>query len=358
MTETDTSPAKPWPSAASLKLPWKTRISVAAISTVTDFCRRSNGSLNRSLLSLIDARSPASATPVRGVRTADVTVDPSRNLWFRLFVPSSGESLPVIVFFHGGGFVFLSPDSRIYDAVCRRICRKIPALVLSVNYRLSPEHRYPAPYEDGADVLRFLDGNGLATADAAAAGLADLSSCFLAGDSAGANIAHHMGRRWAADAWERIRLAGMVLIQPFFGGEERTEAELRLTKAPMVSVERTDWMWRAFLPEGADRDHEAANPFGPRAEGELEAALPEAMVVVGGFDPLQDWQRRYYEGLRARGRAARLVEYPEAMHAFYAFPEIKESDIVLEEIKGFIDDLRVRSITTEQKDGDAGDGNQ
>ncbi|KAG6516602.1 hypothetical protein ZIOFF_027071 [Zingiber officinale] len=150
----------------------------------------------------------------------------------------------------------------------------------------------------------------------------------------------------------------MVLIQPFFGGEERTEAELRLTKAPMVSVERTDWMWRAFLPEGADRDHEAANPFGPRAEGELEAALPEAMVVVGGFDPLQDWQRRYYEGLRARGRAARLVEYPEAMHAFYAFPEIKESDIVLEEIKGFIDGLRVRSITTEQKDGDAGDENQ
>ncbi|WOL04108.1 hypothetical protein Cni_G12829 [Canna indica] len=65
-------------------------------------------------------------------------------------------------------------------------------LVLSVDYRRSPEHRYPAPYEDGTDVLRFLDHGGLASADAAAARLADLATCFLAGDSAGANIAHHV----------------------------------------------------------------------------------------------------------------------------------------------------------------------
>ncbi|WOL04107.1 putative carboxylesterase 18 [Canna indica] len=114
----------------------------------------------------------------------------------------------------------------------------------------------------------------------------------------------------------------MVLIQPFFCGEERTEAEVRLPNAPIVSVERTDWMWRAFLPEGEDRNHEASNVFGPRA-GELElAALPEALVVVGGLDPLQDWQRRYHEGLRARGeggaaggvprRRPRLLRLPRA----------------------------------------------
>lgn len=351
MTENN-SPAAPRRDVPSLSLPWKTRLHVTVLSAVTDFARRSDGTVNRRLLSFLDVRAPASAKPLRDVRTADIPVD--RDLWFRLFVPADGggESLPVIVFFHGGGFVFLSAASQAYDGVCRRICRHVRAIVLSVNYRLAPEHRYPAQYEDGADILRFLDRGGLASADPTAGALADLSSCFLAGDSAGANITHHVARRWAAGAengaWERVRLVGMVLIQPFFGGEERTEAELRLSRAPVVSVERTDWMWRAFLPKESDRDHEVVNVFGPRAAaaGELEAALPEALVIVGGFDPLQDWQRRYYEGLRARGKAARLVEYPEAIHAFYVFPQLKESAAAIEEIKAFVDAHRSKSKAT------------
>ncbi|URE34292.1 gibberellin receptor [Musa troglodytarum] len=318
---------------ASPPLPWKTRLYIALLSAVTDGARRSDGTINRCILSFFDARSSASAKPRRGVRTADVSVDPSRDLWFRLFVPSSASSgrIPVIVYFHGGGFAYLSPASRAYDAFCRRICREINALVVSVNYRLAPEHRYPAPYEDAVDVLRFLNDGGLAS---------DLSRCFLAGDSAGGNMVHHVARRWAADAagrWKNLRLAGMVLIQPFFGGEERTESEMRLAGAPLVSVERTDWLWRVFLPEGAGRDHEAANVFGPRADGELEAALPQAMVVVGGFDPLQDWQRRYYEGMTARGKAVRLLEYPDAIHAFYVFPELNQSAAFIEELKAFIE---------------------
>ena len=64
------------------------------------------------------------------------------------------------------------------------------------------------------------------------------------------------------------------------------------------------------------------------------------MVVVGGFDPLQDWQRRYYKGLRARGKSARLVEYPEAFHSFYSFPDLKQSTVLMEEIKSFVDSHR------------------
>ncbi|RWW25676.1 hypothetical protein GW17_00009965 [Ensete ventricosum] len=285
------------PSAVAPSLSRTKRFVIAAASAINDAACRSDGTVNRRLVSLLDARVAASAKPFRGVRTADVPVDLSCDLWFRLFVPSSvsdGERLPTIVFFHGGGFAFLSPDSYLFDDVCRRICRT-----------------------DGAHVLRFLDGGGLLYADPSAAELADLSSCFLVGDSAGGNIVHHVARRWAADAdggWKRVRLSGMVLIQPYFGGEERTEAELRLVGAPLVSVERTDWLWRAFLPEGADRDHEASN----------------------------DWQRRYYKGLRARGKEARLVEYPEAFHSFYAFPDLKQSTVLMEEIKSFVDSHRPR----------------
>ncbi|XP_008786455.2 probable carboxylesterase 18 [Phoenix dactylifera] len=329
--------------AVSPPLPWKTRFFISVLSAVTDVSRRSDGTVNRRLLSFLEPRSPASSQPVAGVRTADITVDSSRNLWFRLFVPAAAAAagrIPLIVFFHGGGFAFLSPDGRAYDVVCRRICRKVNAVIASVNYRLSPEHRCPAPYEDGEDVLRFLDGGGLARSDPAAAGLVDLSSCFLAGDSAGGNIAHHVARRWAAGGeWKTLRLGGLVAIQPFFGGEERTEAEIRLKGAPLVSTRRTDWLWRAFLPEGADRDHEVVNVFGPRAAA-LEERYPAAMVVVGGFDPLQDWQRRYYEGLRARGKEARLVEYPDAIHAFYVFPELKESGNLIAKIADFVEEHR------------------
>ncbi|KAH7839381.1 hypothetical protein Vadar_003450 [Vaccinium darrowii] len=82
---------------------------------------------------------------------------PSRNLWFRIFVPTATQPLPIIVFFHGGGFAYLMADTKDYDAICCRFASKILAVVMSVNYRLAPEYRYPAWYDDGFDVLKFLD---------------------------------------------------------------------------------------------------------------------------------------------------------------------------------------------------------
>ncbi|GMN29838.1 hypothetical protein TIFTF001_002583 [Ficus carica] len=329
-------------------LPWTTSLTVSMLSFVTDTARRSNITVNRCFLRLFDLRSsptpnPSSTTGSRSVSTSDVTVDSSRNLWFRLFVPASASSaapgsLAVILFFHGGGFSFLSPASFAYDAVCRRIARKLPAVVASVNYRLSPEHRYPCQYDDGFSVLDFLDGDHEGVLPEAA----DLSRLFLAGDSAGANLAHHVAVRAArrsAPPWKRVRVEGLVSIQPFFGGEERTEAEKRLPKAPVVTVERTDWMWKAFLPEGASRDHAAANVSGPNAEditGVTE--FPRTVVVVGGLDPLQDWQRRYFQWLQRSGKEARLLEYPNMIHAFYLFPELPDSGQFLKQLRDFIYD--------------------
>lgn len=133
-----------------------------------------------------------------------------------------------------------------------------------------------------------------------------------------------------------MKLLGLVLIQPFFGGEERTKSEIELAGAPLVSTDRTDWLWRAFLPEGSDRDHEASNVFGPKDLGELEKGFPPAIVVIGGYDPLQDWQRRYAEGLKARGKEVRILEFPESIHAFYIFPGMADGVKLVEEMGKFI----------------------
>ncbi|AES75954.1 probable carboxylesterase 18 [Medicago truncatula] len=324
-------------------LPWKVRATISLLTVLTDASCRANGTVNRRLFNFFDLKSSPNATPVNGVSTKDVTVNAENNVWFRLFTPTvAGEvtgdggatkatSLPVVIFFHGGGYTFLSPSSNLYDAVCRRLCREISAVIVSVNYRLTPEHRYPSQYEDGEAVLRFLDENVTVLP-----ANADLSKCFLAGDSAGGNLAHDVVVRACKTGLQNIRVIGLILIQPFFGGEERTEAEINLVGMPFVSVAKTDWIWKVFLPEGSDRDHGAVNVCGPNAEDLSGLDYPDTLVFVGGFDPLIDWQKRYYDWLKKCGKKAELIEYPNMVHGFHVFPDFPESTQLIMQVKDFI----------------------
>ncbi|KAL6213647.1 hypothetical protein ACLB2K_013094 [Fragaria x ananassa] len=288
---------------------------------------RPDGTVNRRLLNLVDFK--ASPKSANGVSSSDVVVDPTRDLWFRLFFPeveTESSSLPVVIYFHGGGFANYSPSFIPYDSLCRKVAGKLPAVVVSVNYRLSPEHRYPSQYDDGFDVVSFLDQN-----NAVLPKNADSSRVFLAGDSAGGNLAHHVAVRFCRESsrLRRLKLIGLIGIQPFFGGEERTESEMRHEKDPMLSVARTDWMWKAFLPAGSTRDHEVANVSGPNEGMDISGmGFPATVVFMGGEDLLQDWQRRYCEWLRKI--EAKVVEYPRMFHGFYVFPELPGSHFLLD----------------------------
>ncbi|XP_009382605.2 probable carboxylesterase 18 [Musa acuminata AAA Group] len=314
-------------------LPLKTRLIIAAITAATDAACRRDGTVNRRLFNLFDRRTPPNPSPIDGVATADHTVDPSRHLWLRLFSPASPAPapgpLPLIVYFHGGGFTFHSAASSPYDGFCRRLARRVPALVASVEYRLAPEHRCPASYDDGIDVLRWLGNGDL---------VPDLSAVFLAGDSAGGNIAHHVARRARRETLGRASVAGLVAIQPFFGGKVPSPSEERLGGMPFGKLERFEWMWRSFLPVGADGDHEAANVFGPgsAAADDFEEGFPATMVCVGGWDALQDRQRWYCEGLKRNGVDVRVAEYPDAVHAFYVFPELPDAHKLVDDIADFV----------------------
>uniref|UniRef100_A0A7N2MTN3 Alpha/beta hydrolase fold-3 domain-containing protein n=1 Tax=Quercus lobata TaxID=97700 RepID=A0A7N2MTN3_QUELO len=86
----------------------------------------------------------------------------------------------------------------------------------------------------------------------------------------------------------------------------------------------------------SDKDHEAVNVSGPKAVDISGLEYPETVVFVGGFDPLQDRQRSYYEWLKKSGKQARLIEYPNMMHAFYVFPELPESSQLIAQVKDFV----------------------
>lgn len=343
------SSSDPAPPPGKPPLPWRTRLLVSAVSILHSASLRDDGTVNRSLLSLFDRTVPPNPVPdPAGVSSSDHAV--SDHLRVRLFLPSAADAgdgsqlpLPLVVYFHGGGFVFHSAASAHFDALCRRLAASIPAAVASVDYRLAPEHPYPAAYDDGEDVLGYLAATNAASLPAPV----DLSRCFLAGDSAGGNIAHHVAHRWTSDDPNNpnpkhvVQLAGIILLQPYFGGEERTGSEISLEGvAPVVNMRRSDWSWKAFLPLGADRNHEAAHVTGEaEPEPKLGESFPPAMVVVGGFDPLKDWQRRYAVMLERKNRnaAVRLVDFPEAIHGFYMFPKLPEAGEVVEKVRAFIE---------------------
>lgn len=163
-----------------------------------------------------------------------------------------------------------------------------------------------------------------------------MSKTFLCGDSAGGNIAHHVAVRVCQDPLKRVKLVGMIAMQPFFGGMERTGSEIRLVRAPLLSLENTDWSWKALIPDG-DRDHWAINVSGPNAV-DLAAVdgFPDTLVITGGYDPLRDRQKLYYEWLKKCGKEAELVDFPSCSHAFYVFPEVPESRELVMVVKRFV----------------------
>ncbi|KAJ8759498.1 hypothetical protein K2173_007111 [Erythroxylum novogranatense] len=322
-------------------LPWKVKLFVSALSFAVDLTRRSDGSVNRRLMSFFDLKASPNKKPINGIKTTDITVDTTRNLWFRLYTPSQaipsegfsdGNGLPVVFFFHGGGFVCMAADSRPYDDFCRLLARELPAFIISVNYRLAPEYRYPFQIDDCFDALKFVDSNEIEEFSC----YANLKCCFLSGDSAGGNLVHHVALEASKHKFKEVEVIGNILIQPFFGGEDRTESEKKLRGAPFVTTERSDWTWKSFLPENSDRNHPAANVFGPKGVDMSAVKFPASLVVVGGFDPLQDWQKSYYYGLKERGKEAYLVEYPNAIHTFYAYPELPESSLFIKEMREFV----------------------
>nr|XP_043624531.1 probable carboxylesterase 18 [Erigeron canadensis] len=321
-------------------LPLITRFKLWVVSTLTNWGIRRDGTLDRRFRNLIDFKSSTTPTPVEGVKSYDVSIDPNRNLWVRVFAPVvTNDKLPVIVYYHGGGFSFYTADSSPFDVLCRRFASMIPAVIVSVSYRLTPEHRYPSQYDDGLDVLKFID-DGFNVEKLPEN--ADLRYCFVAGDSAGGNLAHHVCVRASQNKFHNLKVIGLVALQPFFGGEERTESELSPDTSIGLALNQTDFYWNVFKPlssstdEKWDRDNEVINVTGPRAADITGLDFPTTLIVLGGRDILRDRHKMYYEWLKKSKKDAYLEEYPYMFHGFYAFTEVSEATHVISVIRDFV----------------------
>ncbi|KAL7107222.1 hypothetical protein ACP275_06G040700 [Erythranthe tilingii] len=243
-----------------------------------------------------ELRNPANSDRNSTVLSKDVTLDPSKKTWLRLYIPNlatpppSTAKLPLIFYYHGGGFIFCNADTSVYDVFCKGLVEKLGAMVVSLDYRLAPEHRLPAAYEDAVDGFFWVKN----TEDEWVTKYADLSNCFLSGTSAGGNLAYHAGLRFAAVSGDLnpLRVRGLILHHPNFSGAKRTGSEEKLANDPLLPLYAIDQMFDLSLPEGAaDHDHEYSNPVanGGSKNADLIKRMGWRVLVTGCFDdPLVD----------------------------------------------------------------------
>lgn len=248
---------------------------------------------------------------VRGTPAEPAAIDtiaipgPAGELRAWVYRPNREQNLPLLVFFHGGGFTIGSLES--HDVVCRGLCMEAACLVVSVDYRLAPEHKYPAAVEDCWAATRWV-------ADNAASLGGDPSRLAVGGDSAGGNL--------AAVVCQEARAAGgpeilfQLLIYPgtemrcSFPSHEKFGEGYRLTRDLIA------WFYQHYFSAGDDIDHWRASPL----NAEDCSGLPPALVLSAGYDPLQDEDRAYADKLAGAGVAVQYSHYPGMMHGFITMP--------------------------------------
>ncbi|KAJ7546317.1 hypothetical protein O6H91_08G035500 [Diphasiastrum complanatum] len=218
-----------------------------------------------------------------------------------------------------------SASTVIFHEFCKKMAQKANTLVVSINYRLAPEHRLPTAYNDCFIFLKWLQSQARqkdrSIVDPWLDCYADYSRCFWLGESAGANIVHHIALRAATEDLRPLQVKGIILTQPFFGSETRTISEIKLDNDEnVIPVALCDEFWKFSLPLGANRDHPYANPINEILPPLSKIDLPRMLVVVGGLDPLRDLQIAYVNHLQVAGKNVKLLYFEEGLHGFAFFP--------------------------------------
>ncbi|KAI3944339.1 hypothetical protein MKW98_006500 [Papaver atlanticum] len=240
--------------------------------------------------------------------TKDIELNPKNKTWIRIFRPSGSQHnheqlLPLIIYFHGGGFILCNANSTIFHNFSKSMANQLSAIILSVEYRLAPENRLPAAYEDAVESLVWVQNQALDAINGEPwlRNYGDFSKCFIMGCSAGGNIAYNSCLGASELDLEPIKICGVILNQPYFGGVERSKSELRLVNDKCVPLVVNDLMWELGLPVGVNRDHVYCNPF---VDENLETKLRfirRCLVTCSNEDPLVDRDIQFVKMLEGKG---------------------------------------------------------
>jgi acetyl esterase len=216
--------------------------------------------------------------------------------------PSGRNPAPVLLYMHGGGFVVGSLDS--HQPLCRGLAADSGAAVLSVGYRLAPEHKFPTAFEDAVDALAWIGREGLAMG-------IDAGRVAVGGDSAGGTLAAALAIGAKADR-SLPQPVLQVLAYPGLSSRQTCNSYERYGSGYLLERSTVDWFFQQYLRDDSDRNDWR---FAPLAARDL-AGVPPALIVLAEYDPLLDEGRDYAVRLRAAGVSVDLQIYPGMIHEF------------------------------------------
>ncbi|KAK4340268.1 hypothetical protein RND71_041730 [Anisodus tanguticus] len=262
---------------------------------------------------------PPSYNPKTGVRSKDITILPGKNISARLYLPKiSGkkQKFSLLFYIHGGGFCTQSAFSPTYDSYLHKLTAEANVVAVSIDYRLAPEHPIPSCYDDSWAVLNW-----------AAQGTepwlkqhANFSRVFLAGDSAGANIAHNLMVRASEESHFRPSLVGMALVDPYFGNG------------------KPDGLWTYLCPNTTGLYDPRFNPAAhPRMLSKLNCS--KILVCTAGKDFLRDRAWTYYETMKKSGWKGEvgIKEIEGEGHVFHLFNQTcKKAKVLMKSLVEFL----------------------
>lgn len=249
---------------------------------------------------LTEARKPIARATAESIASIEERHVGDDNIRVRIYRPDASGELPCLLYFHGGGWVI--GDLEMHDDTCRIVANLASCMVVSVEYRLAPEHPYPVPLDDCWSVLLWVQDNlhrwGW-----------DGKSLGVAGTSSGGNLAAATALR-ARDAG--LTLALQVLLYPALDSRMGTASWQGVGAGYFLSADQMDWYWRQYAPRSSDRHR----PEVSLSELENFIGLAPAIILTAEYDPLRDEAEVYAQDLRRAGVSTRLWRATGQIHGF------------------------------------------
>jgi acetyl esterase len=265
------------------------------------------------------------AAHMAGVRDLQAA-GPAGDIPLRLYRPEGvPDPAPALIYVHGGGGTIGDLDS--HDTVCRAIAAQTPCRIVAVDYRLAPEHPFPAGFNDVLAAMNWIAGN------AAALGI-DRNRLAIGGDSAGGS----MSAAACLDARNNgARLRAQVLIYPATDSTREVcpwPSRIQNAEVPPLTTATLKWFTSKYLPGGQIDPHDwRLSPL----HAESLAGLPPALVLTAEFDPLRDEGKAYADRLRSSGVPAVYCDYPGQIHGFIEYGGVlSAANEAIREIAGFL----------------------
>lgn len=234
----------------------------------------------------------------------------------RVYVPSRKRGLPVVVYYHGGGWVLGDLDTA--DWLCRSLALAADCVIFSIDYRLAPENKFPTPLEDCYRATKWVAQSGLEE-------YADVSRLAVGGDSAGGNLAAAVCQMARDRGGPTI--AYQLLLCPVTKHSFDTESYRQYAEGYLLTRKDMQWFWSLYLPEPEDGN----NPYASPLLGDLHS-LPPALVITAEFDPLRDEGETYAKRMQKAQVATSMTRYDSMIHNFTDFPDLTQTQKAINQV--------------------------